>query len=166
MNIALFISNDYGLDLYDLLKKNNFNISLIVTRYSKIFHNKRFINIDNKDITHVDGEINPIRDIETINTELILKDIETVEKRINSISKLAKSGDKNAQKEYELMLLIVDELNDGNMIYSINLNTSQKILIKSFSLLTSKPMIFVANISEEELANSNNNNMKMSQTLQ
>tara|TARA_B100001750_G_C15508152_1_gene601803 strand:+ start:1753 stop:2853 length:1101 start_codon:yes stop_codon:yes gene_type:complete len=117
---------------------------------------------DNKDITHVDGEINPIRDIETINTELILKDIETVEKRINSISKLAKSGDKNAQKEYELMLLIVDELNDGNMIYSINLNTSQKTLIKSFSLLTSKPMIFVANISEEELANSNNsNNMKM-----
>ena len=110
---------------------------------------------DNKDITHVDGEINPIRDIETINTELILKDIETAEKRINSISKLAKSGDKNAQKEYELMLLIADELNDGKMIYSINLNASQKILIKSFSFLTSKPMIFVANISEKELTDLN-----------
>ena len=117
---------------------------------------------DDKNITHVDGEINPIRDIETINTELILKDIDTVEKRINSISKLAKSGDKNAHKEYELMLLILDKLNNENMIHSINLNENQKMLIKSFSLLTSKAMIFVANISEKELANSNNSyNMEM-----
>ena len=117
---------------------------------------------DDKNITHVDGEIDPIRDIETINTELILKDIDTVEKRINSISKLAKSGDKNAHKEYELMLLILDELNNENMIHSINLNENQKMLIKSFSLLTSKAMIFVANISEKELANSNNSyNLEM-----
>ena len=117
---------------------------------------------DDKNITHVDGEINPIRDIETINTELILKDIDTVEKRINSISKLAKSGDKNAHKEYELMLLILDKLNNENMIHSINLNENQKMLIKSFSLLTSKAMIFVANISEKELANSNNSyNLEM-----
>ena len=117
---------------------------------------------DDKNITHVDGEIDPIRDIETINTELILKDIDTVEKRINSISKLAKSGDKNAHKEYELMLLILDKLNNENMIHSINLNKNQKMLIKSFSLLTSKAMIFVANISEKELANSNNSyNLEM-----
>ena len=112
---------------------------------------------ENENITHVDGEVNPIRDIETINTELILKDIETVEKRILSVSKLAKGGDKNAKNELMLMEYILEALNNGKMIYEMNLDENQMLEIKSFSLLTSKSMIFVANISENDLLNMNNN---------
>ena len=112
---------------------------------------------ENENITHVDGEVNPIRDIETINTELILKDIETVEKRILSVSKLAKGGDKNAKNELMLMEYILEALNNGKMIYQMNLDENQILEIKSFSLLTSKSMIFVANISENDLLNMNNN---------
>ena len=112
---------------------------------------------ENENITHVDGEVNPIRDIETINTELILKDIETVEKRILSVSKLAKGGDKNAKNELVLMESILEALNNGKMIYEMNLDENQMLEIKSFSLLTSKSMIFVANISENDLLNMNNN---------
>ena len=112
---------------------------------------------ENENITHVDGAVNPIRDIETINTELILKDIETVEKRIQSVSKLAKGGDKNAKKELDLMESILEALNNGKMIYQMDLDEDQMKEIKSFSLLTSKSMIFVANISEEDLLNTDNN---------
>jgi len=111
---------------------------------------------ENKDITHVDGEINPIRDIETINTELILKDIETIDKRIKSIEKLAKSGDKEAKQEFELLIKINSHLDSGNLIINLDLSSDEISRLKSFALLTSKPIIFVGNISDDDLMSQSN----------
>ena len=115
---------------------------------------------DSKDITHVDGNVNPVRDIETINTELILKDIESIDKRINNVTKIAKSGDKNAKTELDLLNKINNHLNEGDLIINLKLTEEEKVMLKSFALLTSKPMIFVANISDHDLANENNNHSK------
>ena len=71
---------------------------------------------ENKDVIHVDGNINPMRDIEVINTELILRDIESIGKRIKSIEKLAKSGDKESKKEFNLLSQLSQHLNEGNLI--------------------------------------------------
>ena len=115
---------------------------------------------DSKDITHVDGNVNPVRDIETINTELILKDIESIDKRINNVTKIAKSGDKNAKTELDLLNKINNHLNEGDLIINLKLTAEEKVMLKSFALLTSKPMIFVANISDHDLMNENNNHSK------
>ena len=115
---------------------------------------------DSKDITHVDGNVNPVRDIETINTELILKDIESIDKRINNVTKIAKSGDKNAKTELDLLNKINNHLNEGDLIINLKLTAEEKVMLKSFALLTSKPMIFVANISDQDLMNENNNHSK------
>ena len=115
---------------------------------------------DSKDITHVDGNVNPVRDIETINTELILKDIESIDKRINNVTKIAKSGDKNAKTELDLLNKINNHLNEGDLIINLELTDEEKVMLKSFALLTSKPMIFVANISDNDLINENNNHSK------
>jgi len=115
---------------------------------------------DNKDIAHVDGSINPVRDIETINTELILKDIESIDKRIKNVEKLARSGDKDAKSEFELLTKICDHLNSGDLIINLDLTDEEKIILKSFSLLTSKPMIFISNISDEDLMGHSNEHAK------
>ena len=115
---------------------------------------------ESKDITHVDGNVNPVRDIETINTELILKDIESIDKRINNVTKIAKSGDKNAKTELDLLNKIKNHLNEGDLIINLELTDEEKVMLKSFALLTSKPMIFVANISDNDLINENNNHSK------
>ena len=115
---------------------------------------------ESKDITHVDGNVNPVRDIETINTELILKDIESIDKRINNVTKIAKSGDKNAKTELDLLNKINNHLNEGDLIINLELTDEEKVMLKSFALLTSKPMIFVANISDNDLMNENNNHSK------
>jgi len=111
---------------------------------------------ENNDVTHVDGEINPIRDIETINTELILKDIESIEKRIKNVSKTAKSGDAESKKELELLNDMLPDLNNGKMIHDLNIASHQINKLKSLALLTAKPMIYVANIADTDLMNENN----------
>ena len=115
---------------------------------------------ENKDIAHVDGAINPIRDIETINTELILKDIESVDKRIKSIEKLAKSGDKDSKYEFELLIKISNHLDSGDLIINLDLSDDEKSKLKSFSLLTAKPIIFIANISDDDLMSQSNEHCK------
>jgi len=115
---------------------------------------------ESKDITHVDGNVNPVRDIETINTELILKDMESIDKRINNVTKIAKSGDKNAKAELDLLNKINDHLNEGDLIINLQLTEEEKVILKSFALLTSKPMIFVANISDNDLINENSDHTK------
>ena len=77
---------------------------------------------ENKDIAHVDGAIDPVRDVETIHTELILKDIESIDKRIKGVEKLAKSGDKDAKSEFELLMKMSDYLNKGNLIIDLELS--------------------------------------------
>lgn len=111
---------------------------------------------ENNDVTHVDGDINPIRDIETINTELILKDIESIEKRIKNIAKIAKSGDTESKKELELLNNMLPYLNEGKMIHDLDIDNQQLNQLKSLALLTAKPMIYVANIADTDLMEEDN----------
>ncbi|MEG2646191.1 MAG: redox-regulated ATPase YchF [Clostridia bacterium] len=114
-----------------------------------IVHIVRCFEDDN--IVHVDGKIDPINDIETINLELIFSDIETVEKKVARISKMLKSGDKKAKQEVELLNKIKTHLESNLPVRTMDFNEDEKEIVKDSFLLTSKPIIYVANISETQL---------------
>ena len=113
---------------------------------------------ENNDILHVDGSVDAIRDAETINLELIFADLETVENRISKIEKKATQGkDKDAKVEYDALKPIQEALSKGLPARSVELTKEQRLLLKNFQLLTNKPMIYVANISEGDITNPDNN---------
>lgn len=114
---------------------------------------------EDEKIIHVDGKIDPISDIETISLELILSDIETVEKRIERVSKLTKSGDKKALEELEILQKILLVLKELQPARSLNLTEEELLLIKDLHLISSKKVIYVANVSEEQLANISEDNL-------
>lgn len=103
------------------------------------------------DVTHVEGDVNPIRDIETINLELIFADLETVEKRMARLEKKAKSGDKEAKSEMEILIPLKELLENSKPARLLQLDKDQELIIKQFNLLTRKPIIYVANLGEEDL---------------
>ena len=113
---------------------------------------------ENDDITHVEGNLDPIRDIQIIETELLLKDIEKLSNRLIKINKLSKSGDKLAIQETKLIELALNELNNGNLLNNFAKNKSENFFLKSWFLLTDKPMIYVCNMGENELTDVNSNN--------
>lgn len=104
----------------------------------------------NDKIIHVEGSINPLRDIETINLELILADIDTVTKRIDRIKKIVHGGssDLATQKEYELLNKILDTLKEGKSARILCFNQDEKKIVDGFFLITTKPVIYVANTSD------------------
>ncbi|MDL2237674.1 redox-regulated ATPase YchF [Christensenellaceae bacterium OttesenSCG-928-K19] len=102
-------------------------------------------------ITHVDGSIDPVRDVETINFELIFADMETVQKRREKAQKLIKTGDKKYPKEVELCDLLLKELEAGVFARNIELDEGQREMADEMFLLTGKPIIYIANISEEQV---------------
>ncbi len=104
-------------------------------------------NFTNEKIAHIENEINPKKDIEIINTELIMKDLETIDKRIEKTTKQVRSGDKKTIQELEILEKIKDELERGNLISKKEEIMSHKQLIKELGLLTTKKMIHVLNIS-------------------
>ncbi|MGW8313904.1 MAG: redox-regulated ATPase YchF [Desulfuromonadales bacterium] len=106
---------------------------------------------DNDNVVHVDGSIDPLRDVEVIQTELNLADLDTVEKRINRVSKQAKSGDKKMQEELALLLEVQETLNNGLPARSTDLNAGQWKLLRELCLITAKPVLYVANVAEEDL---------------
>ena len=107
---------------------------------------------ENSNIVHVDGSINPLRDIETINLELIFSDIEILERRIAKVSRGAKN-DKTQAKELALVERIKAHLEEGNMAKSFVTEDDEEILWRNgYNLLTDKPVIFAANVAEDELA--------------
>lgn len=108
-------------------------------------------------IIHVDGSVDPRRDIETINLELILSDLESAQKRLEKSAKIAKTGDKVAIKETELLTKIVATLEAEKPVRSIEFSEDDKPVVKGFFLITSKPVIYVANISENEIGKEDNN---------
>lgn len=108
-----------------------------------------------EDVTHVSGSVDPGRDIDIINTELILADMESVEKRLQRVQKLAKSGDKEAVKAAEVLEKIKGHLDGGHPVRTLPLDDGQKELIKDLFLLTSKPVLYVANVGEEDLVEGN-----------
>ena len=104
---------------------------------------------ENDDIVHVEGKIDPAADIEVIDTELQLADMESVEKGINRVSKVAKSGDKDAKAKLALMEQIRDTLDQGNSVRSMGLDAEQKLMVRDLFLLTIKPVMFIANVNED-----------------
>jgi len=113
---------------------------------------------DNEEIIHVEGSVNPIRDIETINLELILSDLESVEKRFSKAEKQAKSNDKLALKERDLLLKIKKILENEQPARVVEaIDEDEKKLIKSFFLLTTKPVIYACNIAENEISDYSQN---------
>lgn len=112
---------------------------------------------ENGNVVHVDGNVNPLRDIETISLELIFSDMEMLEKRILKNQKAAKS-DKSLLAEVELMKRIVEVLEDGKSARVLDLSKEEKELVRSFNLLSSKPIIYVSNVSEDDLMDDGNSN--------
>ena len=107
---------------------------------------------EDSNIIHVDGNINPLRDIETINLELIFSDLEILERRISKVEKAARM-DKTLGKELELLKRIKALLEGGKLAKNIELaDEDEEALFASYNLLTSKPVIFAANVAEDELA--------------
>ena len=112
---------------------------------------------DDPNITHVSGSIDPIRDIEIINTELCLADLESVEKRKQRIEKIAKSGDKDARAELPLLERIIEGLGEAKPVRAQGLEEEELEMIKELTLLTAKPSLYVANISEDEVSDYSSN---------
>ena len=112
---------------------------------------------DDPNITHVSGSIDPIRDIEIINTELCLADLESVEKCKQRIEKIAKSGDKDARAELPLLERIIEGLGEAKPVRAQGLEEEELEMIKELTLLTAKPSLYVANISEDEVSDYSSN---------
>lgn len=113
---------------------------------------------EDSNIVHVDGNINPVRDIETINLELIFADLETVEKRIDKASKLIKA-DKKYQFEFDTWKKVRQALQNGEPARSLEYSQEELEIIKDAFLLTMKPILYVANVSEEQLTDENDKNV-------
>ncbi len=101
------------------------------------------------DITHVEGRIDPIADIETIETELMLADMESLEKRISGVEKKAKSGEKEAKAQYELMMRPLELLREGRPARELAVANDEMRAFRMLGLLTSKPVLYVCNVEEE-----------------
>ncbi|MDD6468223.1 MAG: redox-regulated ATPase YchF [Erysipelotrichaceae bacterium] len=112
---------------------------------------------DDADITHVEGSVDPIRDIEIINLELIFADLQTVETRISKVERKAQVKDKDAIFEFDLLKRIRDVLMDGKPVRSLEMSKEEQDLLKGFHLLTAKPVIYIANMSEDEISEPDNN---------
>ncbi|WP_144461575.1 redox-regulated ATPase YchF [Siminovitchia fortis] len=109
------------------------------------------------DITHVSGKVDPIDDIETINLELILADLETVEKRIGRVEKMAKQKDKEAMAEFEVLSKLKATFESDQPARAIDFSDDQLKIVKQLHLLTSKPVLYVANVGEDDLADPSGN---------
>ena len=110
---------------------------------------------DDGNVVHVDGSVDPMRDKEVIDTELQLKDLETIEKKINSLSRIIKSGDKQALKEHELALRIKDTLESGQSARTLDFDENDRQFVRGFHLITTKPVLYLCNVDEASVKNGN-----------
>ncbi len=113
---------------------------------------------EDSNVVHVDGSVNPLRDIDTINLELIFADIETVNKRLDKARKNLKA-DKKYQLEIDLLEKILKTLEEGKSARSLEFNEDEQALVKDMFLLTTKPILYVANVSEEQLEDAENDTL-------
>ncbi len=112
---------------------------------------------EDADIHHVAGNVDPIRDIETITTELVLSDLEAVQKRLASVAKDAKRGDKEALAQESILKKIEPHLNAGKPALTLELAPEEKVISRLFWLMTDKPTIFACNVKESDLATAETN---------
>lgn len=111
---------------------------------------------DDPNVIHVDGSVDPIRDKEIIDTELQLKDLESVEKKIPKVEKMAKTGgDKDAKRAYDILTLVRDHLLSGQSVRSLNLDAVAQEPLEDLNLLTIKPVIYVCNVDEKSVLTGN-----------
>lgn len=110
---------------------------------------------ENDNVIHSYGTVDPKRDIEIVETELILKDIETIDKNLSELERQAKSGDKKVKHNIEVCRKLKEHLSTGKLARMLNLDEEEKELACNFNLLTSKPVMFVANADEDGLLNGN-----------
>lgn len=106
---------------------------------------------ENDDVVHISGNIDPIRDIEIVNIELMLSDLELLERRLSKIEKVAKA-DKSLVPELELIKKCIQILEEGKSLRTLHLTPEEQVLLNSFTLLSSKPIIYIANISEDDIS--------------
>lgn len=111
---------------------------------------------DNPNIVHVDGSVNPLRDKEVIDTELQLKDLETVEKRLTRVEKQAKTGgDKEAKRQYDILMQVKAHLEKGLNVRSLTLKPEERSWLATLQLLTDKPVLYVCNVDEASASTGN-----------
>ncbi len=109
----------------------------------------------NEEITHVEGDVNPIRDAEIVETELMLADIESLERRMESLTKKARGGDKEAGRNLALMEKIFETLSSGSPARAASLSKDEFIRMEIMQLLTAKPVLYVCNVAEEHIIDGN-----------
>ena len=112
---------------------------------------------EDADIHHVAGSVDPVRDIEVITTELVLSDLEAVQKRLNSVAKDAKRGDKEALAQEAVLKKLEPHLNQGKPALTLELAPEEKAISRLFWLMTDKPTIFACNVKESDLATADQN---------
>lgn len=112
---------------------------------------------EDSDIVHVDGSISPVRDIETIETELILADLEVMERRVEKTRKMLKSGDKKYKIELDVYERILKTLEEGKTVRSMDFDQDEKKIADELFLITSKPVLYAANVSEEDISSEKDN---------
>ena len=117
---------------------------------------------DNDDITHVNNRVDPINDIEVIETELMLSDLESLEKRKLAIEKKAKSGDKEAKLTLSIIIKIIERLENGVPARELSFTKEEALIVKLLNLLTIKPILFVANVDENSFVTGNDYSKKLS----
>ena len=111
---------------------------------------------DNENIVHVDGSVNPVRDKETIDIELQLKDLETVDKKLEKVKRAAKTGNKEAQKEEAVLLKIKQGLETGTSIRALDISKEDRVeFVKPLQFITDKPVMYVCNVDEDAATTGN-----------
>lgn len=115
---------------------------------------------DDDNVTHVSGRVNPIEDIEVINMELVLADLESVEKRLPKVEKMARQKDKDAVNEVRILTTIKEALEEGKPVRSIEFNDEDQKFVNQAQLLTSKDMLYIANVGEDEINDDENDKVK------
>ena len=115
---------------------------------------------DDENVTHVSGRVNPLDDIEVINMELVLADLESVDKRLPKIEKMARQKDKTAEMELRILTRIKEALEDGKPVRSIDFNEDDQKCVNQAQLLTSKKMLYIANVGEDEIGDEDNDKVK------
>ncbi len=110
---------------------------------------------EDDDVTHVDGKIDPIADADTVETELMLADLESLQKRIEAAEKKARGGDKDAKARLALMKQVVTLLEDGSPARLTDVGTDQRAMFNELQLLTAKPVMYLCNVDEDSAANGN-----------
>ncbi|MEX0842985.1 MAG: redox-regulated ATPase YchF [Gemmatimonadota bacterium] len=111
---------------------------------------------DDPDVTHVLGEVDPIRDREVVDTELALADLDSVERRIDRVARKARSGEREAKEELALLERLQTQLGEGGPVRALQFDPQERPLLRTFQLLTAKPVLYLANVAEEDLPEGEN----------